>query len=122
MKVPDISQPTDSRTADPYVKENEVEEAVEEQRALPPGQSDHVKGAVLRAAFAASSLHLDIWLRIAEVACNRPSEQATAWRCRNRHCGSVSSSEAFMLSSRLHALLSRRMVQNVLHGCFRGER
>ena len=29
MKVPDISQPTDSRTADPYVKENEVEEAVE---------------------------------------------------------------------------------------------
>ena len=27
MQVPDISQPTESRTADPHVKENEIEEA-----------------------------------------------------------------------------------------------
>ena len=28
MKVPDISQPTESRTADPHINENEVEKAV----------------------------------------------------------------------------------------------
>ena len=28
MKVPDISQPTESRTADPHIDENEVEKAV----------------------------------------------------------------------------------------------
>ena len=33
MKVPDISQPTESRTADPHLKENEVEEAVRVRHA-----------------------------------------------------------------------------------------
>ena len=53
MKVPDISQPKDSSTADPHVKENEVKEAIEVRHA--EAAEEHRTAGVTEAFFSGLS-------------------------------------------------------------------